>query len=167
MSPVVPPGTRPRHTLTRTYAATLEEVWAMWTTPAGVESWWGPSGFAVTVRSMDLRPGGALHYVMTAVEADKIAFMKRAGMPVATEATVHYTVVSPPRLLAYVHLVDFVPGVATYDVNTVVELAEVEGGVQLTLHFDAMHEELWTQRARMGWTEELGKLAAVLPRRTA
>jgi uncharacterized protein YndB with AHSA1/START domain len=167
MSPAVPPGTRPRHTLTRTYAATIEEVWALWTTPAGVEAWWGPTGFAVTVRTLDLRPGGELRYVMTAVEPDKIAFMERAGMPVATECTLHFTVVSAPRLLAYVHLVDFVPGVASYDVTTIVELAEVEGGVQLTLHLEAMHEELWTERARLGWADELGRLAAALARRTA
>lgn len=167
MSPVVPPpGARPRLSLTRTYPATIEEVWALWTTAAGIESWWGPVGFAVRVRSMDLRPGGALHYVMEATAPDTIAFMERAGMPVATEATVHYTVVSAPKLLAYVHLVDFVPGVATYDVNTVVELAEVEGGVQVSLSFDAMHEELWTSRAVEGWTMELGKLAAVLARRS-
>ncbi len=57
---------RRRITLERTYQASLEEVWEMWTTPEGIESWWGPDGFAVEVRKLDLRPGGELLYAMTA-----------------------------------------------------------------------------------------------------
>jgi hypothetical protein len=30
-----------------------------------------------------------------------------------------------------------------------------------------MHDEVWTQRAKMGWESELGKLAAVLEARGA
>jgi uncharacterized protein YndB with AHSA1/START domain len=36
--------------LERTYRATIDEVWDMWTTKEGIESWWGPDGFAVKVR---------------------------------------------------------------------------------------------------------------------
>ena len=33
-----------RHTnqLQRTYAATPEEVWELWTTASGIEGWWAP-----------------------------------------------------------------------------------------------------------------------------
>jgi|GEM_PF-5769742 len=30
-------------TIARTYAGTLAEIWDLWTTRAGFESWWGPS----------------------------------------------------------------------------------------------------------------------------
>jgi uncharacterized protein YndB with AHSA1/START domain len=43
-------------TIERTYEARIEDVWALWTTADGIESWWGPEGFTVTVRSSDLRP---------------------------------------------------------------------------------------------------------------
>src|SRR5436305_8401291 len=33
--------------LERTYAATPEEIWELWTTAAGIESWWAPDGFVV------------------------------------------------------------------------------------------------------------------------
>ena len=46
--------------LERTYRATIDEVWDMWTTKEGIESWWGPDGFAVKVRKLDLRAGGEL-----------------------------------------------------------------------------------------------------------
>ena len=34
----------PRRTITieRSYSATVEAVWALWTTERGIESWWGP-----------------------------------------------------------------------------------------------------------------------------
>ena len=38
----------------------------------------------------------------------------------------------------------------------VVELEETPAGVKLTLTFDAMHDDTWTERAKMGWESELG-----------
>jgi uncharacterized protein YndB with AHSA1/START domain len=151
-------------TMERTYRATLEDVWALWTTKDGLESWWGPEGFAVTVKSLDLRPGGRLVYVMTAVEPDKIAFMKQSGMPTAHDALIAYREITPHRRLAYTHVVDFVPGVGAYDVNTVVELHPVPAGVRMVLAIDRMHDDVWTQRAVAGWEQELGKLDKVLAR---
>lgn len=66
--------------LERTYQAPIGDVWALWTTKEGIESWWGPEGFEVKVRSMDLRAGGELLYGMTATAAPQIEFMKKAGM---------------------------------------------------------------------------------------
>ncbi len=153
---------RKQITLERTFQAPIADVWALWTTKDGIESWWGPEGFAVTVKHIDLRPGGELLYVMAAVAAEQIAFMKRANMPVAHDARIVYTEVVPNRRLAYRHDVDFVPGVATYTVDTVVELTETPAGVRMVLRFDAMHDDVWTERATMGWNMELGKLAKVL-----
>lgn len=153
---------RRRITLERSYRASIEEVWAMWTTRDGIESWWGPDGFAVTVRALDLRPGGELRYAMTAVAAPQIAFMERQGMPLSHEARITFTEVDPPRRLAYLHLADFIPGVAPYDVETVVELEASGGRVRMVLTIEAMHDDTWTQRAVMGWENELGKLERAL-----
>lgn len=148
--------------LERTYDATIDEVWRLWTTREGIESWWGPEGFAVTVKVLELRPGGRLDYVMTAVGAGQVAFMKQAGMPVAHDAHIVFREVVEARRLVYTHVADFIPGVAPYDVETVVELEPVPEGVRLVLTFDRMHDEMWTERARMGWESELGKLARAL-----
>src|SRR5215470_9076515 len=153
---------RARFSIQRTYAATIDEAWALWTTKSGIESWWGPEGFDVTVTSLDLRPGGELVYLMTAVAPEQVAFMKRAGMPLKSECKVTYTEVSPPSRLAYKTLVDFVPGVAPYEVATVVELKATTDGVKLTITCDAMHDEVWTERARAGHESQMRKLDALL-----
>jgi uncharacterized protein YndB with AHSA1/START domain len=151
-----------RITLERTYKASLQDVWDMWTTKDGIESWWGPDGFSVKVRKLDLRPGGELHYAMTATAAPQIEFMKKAGMPLTTEARLTYTEVSPPRRLAYTHLADFIPGVEPYPVAHLIELAPLGDSVRMVLTFEAMHDEEWTKRAAVGWEMELGKLAKAL-----
>ena len=157
-----PATARAQFSIQRTYAASIDEAWALWTTKAGIESWWGPEGFGVTVTSLDLRPGGELVYLMTAVAPEQVAFMKRAGMPLTTECRVTYTQISPPSRLAYETLADFVPGVAPYKVATVVELKATTDGVKLIITFDAMHDDVWTERARAGHESQMRKLDALL-----
>ena len=36
-----------RTTLERNFNASIDDVWELWTTKDGIESWWGPDGFAV------------------------------------------------------------------------------------------------------------------------
>ena len=155
-------GARRRITLERTFRASIEDVWDLWTTQDGIESWWGPDGFVVQVRELDLRPGGALAYAMIAVARDQIEFLRKAGMPLANEHRLTYTEVAPRRRLAYVHLADFVPGVPPYEVATSVEFDAGPRGVRMVLSFDAMHDDHWTRLAVMGWESQLGKLAHVL-----
>jgi uncharacterized protein YndB with AHSA1/START domain len=153
---------RRKVTLERTFNAPIEEVWEMWTTKEGIESWWGPDGFAVTVQKIDLRPGGELRYAMTANAPDQIEFLKKAGMPITTVSRLTYTEVVPPRRLAYSQTADFIPGIEAYEVPTTVELETVLQGVRMVLTFAAMHDEHWTNMAVMGWESELGKLAKLL-----
>ena len=159
-------ATRPKLTLERTFRAPIDEVWELWTTREGIEAWWGPEGFSVDVRSLELRAGGVLVYVMSAVAPEQIDYMKKAGMPVATEHSLTFTEVIPPRLLAYRQMVDFVPGVERYEIETLLELHEVEsGGTRLGLTFEAMHDDSWTQLARLGHESELDRLERLISSR--
>lgn len=151
-----------RITLERTYVASLEQIWSLWTTAEGIASWWGPEGFTVTVQAMELRPGGVLLYTMTATAELQIAFMRQHGMPLATQSRLTYAEVVSPTRLRYLHLVDFVPGVTAYDVGTLLELSAEGDRVRMRLTLDPMHSPEWTQRAVMGWESELGKLEALL-----
>ena len=146
----------------RRYRARPDDLWALWTTPAGLEAWWGPPGFAVTVQDMDLRAGGALRYTMTAIAPEMVAFMQKSGMPTATPAQAIYDAVDPMTRLAYRHLVDFVPGRAAYETRMLVEFLPAGDEVTMRLTFDQMHDAAWTERQRLGWELELGKLAALL-----
>ena len=153
---------RARFSIARSYAASIDQVWALWTTKNGIESWWGPEGFDVTVTSLDLRPAGALIYLMTASAPDQVAFMKQAGMPLSTECKVTYTEVVRPSRLAYKTLTDFVPGIAPYEVATIVAFKEAADGTTLTVTFDAMHDDIWTERARAGHESQMSKLDGLL-----
>ena len=154
-------------TMERSYQAAIEDVWELWTTAEGVESWWGPEGFAVKVHQLDLRPGGEMRYAMSAVAPEQIAFMKSAGMPVTTEAKITYTEVSAPRRLAFTQLADFIPGVAPYDVAMLVELHASGSSVRMVLTLDAMHNEEWTRNMVMGWESELGRIGKALESRSS
>jgi uncharacterized protein YndB with AHSA1/START domain len=163
-----PPQTGPqrrRITLERTYAAPLDDVWDLWTTKDGIESWWGPDGFAVTVHRLDVRAGGELAYAQTAVAPEQVAFMKQAKMPLTTEVLVSYTEVVPHARLGYWTLADFVPGMEAYTVQTLVELHPGPGDVRMVLTFDAMHDDRWTQLMSMGWESQLGRLGKLLAAR--
>jgi len=155
-------GQRRLITLERTYRATVQEVWELWTTKEGIDSWWGPDGFRVEVQAIDLRPGGEMTYVMSAVGADQVRFLEEAGMPLRQEAHLTFTEVVLRRRLAYLHRVDFMPGVEPYDVAHIVELEAAEDGVRMRLTFEAMHDDRSTQLAVAGWENELGKLERAL-----
>jgi uncharacterized protein YndB with AHSA1/START domain len=152
-------------TLERIFQATIEEVWALWTTKEGFESWWGPEGFTTTVREVDVRVGGELVYAMTATAPAQVDFMKKAGMPLTTEQRIGYTAVDPHRRLAYASLADFIPGVVPYDVATLVEFHPNAQGVRMVVTIDAMHDEPWTRMAVAGWESQLGRLVDLLAER--
>jgi len=156
------PQVRRKVTIERTFSAAIEDVWELWTTKAGIESWWGPEGFSTTVQSIDLRPGGQLVYAMTATAPDQIEFLKKAGMPATTVARVTFTEIVAGRRLACRQMADFIPGVTPYEVATTVDLQATPHGVKLVLTLDAMHDERWTQMAVMGWESQLGKLLKLL-----
>jgi uncharacterized protein YndB with AHSA1/START domain len=153
---------RRRVSIERTFNGTVDQVWELWTTKEGIESWWGPDGFSVKVRRLDVRLGGELLYAMTADAPDQVDFLKKAGMPLTTESLVTYTDVVPLQRLGFTQLADFIPGVKPYEVATTVELQTIPQGARLVLTLDAMHDEQWTRLAVMGWESELGKLARAI-----
>lgn len=151
--------------LERTYPASPEELWELWTTPAGIESWWAPDGFTVEVLKLDLRLGGELVYTMTATAPEQVEFMQNAGMPLVTESRKTFTEIAAPTRIAYSSLADFIPGVEPYEFLTAVDLNATEAGVTAVMTVDAMHDEVWTQRLLAGRANELDNLAAVVERR--
>lgn len=49
---------------TRLLNAPRELVFEVWTSPNHVGNWWGPNGFTLTTKKMDVRPGGEWIYTM-------------------------------------------------------------------------------------------------------
>jgi uncharacterized protein YndB with AHSA1/START domain len=152
-------------TIRRTYPATPEEIWRLWTTPEGIGQWWAPEGFVTEVKALELHPGGTLVYTMTAIGPQQIEFMSGAGLPLSTESRKTFTEVDPPHHLAYRSLIDFVPGHEPYDHLTGVELAAVDGNTEVTMTMEPLHDDEWTERLVAGRRNELANLAALLESR--
>lgn len=149
--------------LERTYPSSPQRIWELWTTPDGISAWWAPDGFTTVVDTLDLRPGGALAYTMTATGPEQIAFMQQAGMPLATRSFKTFTEVDEPSRLAYTSLIDFVPDCAPDEHLTVVTFEPTdEGGTRIVMQVDPMHDEVWTERILAGRANELDNLGRQL-----
>jgi uncharacterized protein YndB with AHSA1/START domain len=154
-----------RITFERHYKASAAELWEMWTTKEGIEEWWGPDGFSVTVHELELRAGGTFYYAMTASETPQIEFMKKAGMPVTTLHRGTFTEVLPEQRLAFDFPADFIPDVKPYPIATTVEIFPTADGVRMLVTIDPMHDAYWTDMTTKGWEMELGRLERSLAKR--
>ena len=142
----------------RAYRASVEELWALWTTKAGFESWWGPEGFRVEVHVMEAREGGALDYDMIADAPDAIAAMKEMGQPLSHGTRGRFTEFRPHARLTLTHVIDFVPGSPTYEHT--IEVAFTDAGDR-ALMVVTIHPHLdphWTQMSLEGFSSQLTKL---------
>lgn len=149
--------------LERDYPAAPERIWQLWTTADGIEQWWAPDGFRVTVTEIDARPGGTLRYDMSAVGEQQIAFMEQHGLPLTAPSTKTFTEVEPTVRLGYSTLIDFVPDHAPYEVLTIVELtATTGGGTHVRMGVERMHDDTWNGRLIAGRGMELDALGQLL-----
>lgn len=146
--------------LERTYRATLEEVWELWTTKEGFESWWGPVGFRVEVHELDARLGGALRYDMIADAPEMVAAMREQGQPISHATHGRFTVVEPRTRLAVTHVIDFVPGIEPFENTMTVELAATGDHVRMTVTLEPMRDETLTRMQGEGFESQLTKLDA-------
>jgi len=156
-----------RVTLERRYRARLACVWVLWTSPAGLESWWGPRGFRTRVEHLDLRPGGDWRYALAARTPAAARLMRAAGLPPTLRMRATYTEVLRPRRLRYTQRIDFVPGVRPYESAVLLELHATGDEVLMAVTLDALHDALWLQRARHAWEDQLARLARRLAPRGA
>jgi len=150
------------HTIERFIPTTREHVWQLWTTAEGISSWWAPEGFRTDVEQLELRVGGELVYTMTAVAPEQIAFMEQYGMPLATQSRKVFTEVAGPERLGYRSLIDFVPDHEPYEQLTEIDLNAVEGGTQVVMRVESLHDDVWTERLVAGRTNELENLARLV-----
>lgn len=148
----------PKVVLERTYRARVADLWELWTTKKGFESWWGPAGFRVEVHTLEPWVGGALHYDMIADAPEQVAAMKQMGQPTSHRTRARFAEIRPHERLAITHVIDFVRGVKPYDSTVVVEFFVSGETVRMVITLDQMHDEGWTKRAGMGWTSQLTKL---------
>jgi uncharacterized protein YndB with AHSA1/START domain len=56
--------------ISRAFDAPRELVWRAWTEAERLQRWWGPKGCPVTVKRLEVRPGGLFHYSMALPNGD-------------------------------------------------------------------------------------------------
>jgi uncharacterized protein YndB with AHSA1/START domain len=153
--------------ISRVFHAPCHTVFKAWTDPEQLGRWFGPPGFKVLARTVDVRAGGVYHYAMQT--------------PDGRTVWGHWTfreVAAPARIVFIATFSDEAGGLTrnpwTPDwpahVLTTVTFTEHDGRTTLTLHatpIEATPEERATFRAghapmHMGWTGTLDQLADLL-----
>lgn len=142
----------------RRYRAPIADLWALWTTKDGFESWWGPEGFRVEVHELEARPGGALDYDMIADTPETIAAMRDMGWSPSHGTHGRFAEFSPQERLVLVHVIDFIPGTEPYESTIEVDFrgAGDMAAMRVTLH--PHRDPHWTQASAGGFRSQLTKL---------
>jgi len=144
----------------RSYRARTEDLWALWTTKAGFESWWGPEGFRVEVHALEAREGGALAYDMIADAPDAIAAMKQMGQPLSHSTRGRFAEFRPLERLTLIHMIDFVPDTAPYESVIEVDFHATGDHARMVVTLHPHRDPHWTRMSIEGFRSQLTKLDA-------
>lgn len=142
----------------RSYRARIEELWALWTTKEGFESWWGPEGFRVEVHQFEPWRGGAIFYDMIADAPDAIAAMKSMGQPISHSTRGHFTEFTPHERLTLVHVIDFIAGTEPYESTIEVVFSQSGDQARMVVTLHPHLDPHWTKMSVLGFTSQLKKL---------
>jgi uncharacterized protein YndB with AHSA1/START domain len=149
--------------ITRVFDAPRELVFRAWTEPELMKEWWGPRGFTLPHCTVDLRPGGKIHFCMRSAEGFDIWC-----------GGVYEEIVRPERIVSSDYFSnpegDVVPA-AQYgmpdwpeEMTMTVTFAEENGRTTLTVRQVAktpMPKE-GREGADVGWNEQFDRLAEYL-----
>jgi uncharacterized protein YndB with AHSA1/START domain len=149
----------------RTYDGPVDDLWDLWTTKDGFESWWGPEGFRVEVSKIEARVGGKLEYDMIAARAEEIAYMKKEGWAVRHGTHATFVEFEPKRRIRLRHRIDFIPGVEPYDHDMQVEFIPDGARVRMVVESEPHRDEHWTRMSAQGFESQLTKVPAALAAR--
>lgn len=139
----------------RVYDASVEDVWALWTTREGLEEWFAPEGMRFEVSVLEPWDGGAFDHVMTAVGREQVAYLARLDRPPSAWVSGRFIEVARHRRLHIRFDIDFVPGVEAYPYDMLVELHAEAGRVRMVLTADRHPDAEMTRGAILGLTSQL------------
>ena len=158
--------TSPQFVIERTFRASVDELWEMWTTKEGFESWWPPEGFRTKVHALEARPNGKLHYDMIAETPEMVAVMKELGLPVAHVERARFSEFRPPERLMLAIMMDFLPGVEPYEGTLTVDFFPSGDWVRMVVTLSPMHDEHFTKMAAEGLESQFRNLDRLFQNRT-
>lgn len=138
----------PELRMTRVFDAPKRLVWEAWSKAEHVQRWFTPAPLTTPRCEVDLRTGGVFRVVMR--------------MPDGVEHPMdaRFTEVVPEERIVFEARIG-----DDLDVKTTVSFAEHDGKTTLDVHQVYSHESPATRGAKMGWTQTLEQLAALLRER--
>lgn len=144
----------------RIYRTRVKELWWLWTTKEGFESWWGGEGSRVEVHIIEAREGGRLHYDMIAVEPADAATRHQLGLAPSSSVRARFTQCIPYQRLTLTHVIDFVPGVEAYESTIAVEFFPAGDSVRMVTTIEPMHDAEFTKTSISVFISQLKMLEA-------
>ena len=142
--------------LTRTFAAPPARVFAAWTEPEQFARWFGPHDCTVLVRTMDVRPGGTLHFCHRFAGEDVwvAGVYREVDVPRRIVFTTHFSDPSGGRVER--------PGYPSGDMGVTVTFTAREGGTEMVMR----QAGLEVDRGEVaGWAETFDRLGEHLATR--
>jgi uncharacterized protein YndB with AHSA1/START domain len=118
--------------ITRVFDAPRERVWKAWTEAERLKQWWGPKGFTVSHCTVDLRPGGVMHYCLRSPDGHDM-----------WGKFVYREIVKPEKLVFVVSFSDEKGGITRHPMSpdwpremlSTVTFAEQRGGTLITVRW--------------------------------
>jgi uncharacterized protein YndB with AHSA1/START domain len=150
----------------RTYAASIEDVWALWTTQEGLKEWYAPEGMRLEVLVLEPWSGGAFDHVLTAEGPEQVAYLANLNRPATAWVSGRFVEVLRYRRLHIRFDIDFVPGVDSYPYDILVELYAEAGRVRMVLTADRHPDPEMNRGAVIGFTSQLQQFELALTTRS-
>ncbi|CAN7345474.1 SRPBCC family protein [Devosia sp. LjRoot3] len=151
----------------RVYDASIEDVWALWTTKEGLEAWYAPEGMHFEVLALEPRVGGAFDHVLTAVGAEQVAYLENLDMSLTARVSGQFVEMVHHRRLRIRFDMDFVPGVEPYPYDMIVELHAEGERVRMVLTADRHPDPEMTRGAIIGLTSQVQRFDLAVAARAA
>lgn len=143
----------------RSFDASIETVWRMWTEAALFEQWYGPNGMSTSVEQMDVTVGGIRKFCMKMQTPDRDMTMWFVGQ---------YEEITPPSKLVYTESMSDENGNILSPASmgmpeghpevtkVVVELKETDGKTKMTMTHIGVPAD---SGGAGGWAQAMDKFA--------
>jgi uncharacterized protein YndB with AHSA1/START domain len=133
-------------TLSRTFAARREHVFAAWTEPEQIKQWFGPDTCEVLEAYVDLRIGGEYHFRATSPQMGEFSMRGE------------YREVIPPAKLVYTWQIENDPDFVDRETRVTVEFLDIGDSTEVRLTHENLPSADSVKNHEHGWSGSFDKL---------
>ncbi len=143
--------------LSRVVKASRKRAFEAWTQPEALMQWFAPGPMRPQSATVDLRQDGEFRLAMAGPSP-------RTGQPMNIVFTGTYRQIVANERLQFSWEVEGDPGLPTL---VTIEFKDADGGTEIALKHERIHNSDLLNRNRFGWSAMLDKLAALCEERPA